>query len=706
MKTRFTIKNFRRFDSEGVTLDLKPITILTGTNSSGKSSVIKALVAMSSFWEKMTQEVNLKGKDPFKYYINFSDVKLDLGGFNNVLHFSENKDGFISFQYSVDIGRCGSRLIVEYRFVAQENDKANFGWLDRITIKDSEGSLLFQAEKNNPDYYFDLNLFKKAYSKCIRGRLAYNFSRIHTENYEELGITKEHAKWMKEEEIPSLNKEMSEFEQSLFEAYYETSFSAFRGNEDRLFPDDSYSFLNTGTFFPMPVWTVLEGVDINSVFSTVTNKCLETSGKEVPEDLASDLSVILRDCQDKGYSSLLEYFVSMEDSECMFNDTKRYGEEYMKRFKHDSIVGDPSFFGRIKGHIAVVRGEYYDFTHKGIAFPLFNDEERFPKDIDDYKIIEEPFYEVNRKESQKLLREDIHFKFVHDTLGKISELLDTSYHFTTTNEFGDHLLNKENHYYALFCSYVLACIKDSLIPNFSKVFHFIGSDRAPVKRLYSLRDDNDSFSTILKEYNNAVINFDRERSFKPGDFVNKWLNEFGIAESLEIENVVGGLGLVVYLKKKDGRKTILADDGYGVTQLLSVLLSIETSVLLHYRINKNTNVTIAVEEPEIHLHPDYQSLLTDMFLDAYKNYHIHFIIETHSEYLVRRCQVRVAESFTNIEDNPFGVFYIPKDNIPYEMLFTKDGFFETKFGTGFYDAAGSDAMTLSRLAKRHRNELL
>ena len=38
MNNTYTIKNFRVFDEKGATLSIKPITILTGCNSSGKSS--------------------------------------------------------------------------------------------------------------------------------------------------------------------------------------------------------------------------------------------------------------------------------------------------------------------------------------------------------------------------------------------------------------------------------------------------------------------------------------------------------------------------------------------------------------------------------------------------------------------------------------------------------------------------------------------
>lgn len=46
MNTKITIKNFRVFDEDGVTFELNPLTILTGCNSSGKSSMVKAILLL------------------------------------------------------------------------------------------------------------------------------------------------------------------------------------------------------------------------------------------------------------------------------------------------------------------------------------------------------------------------------------------------------------------------------------------------------------------------------------------------------------------------------------------------------------------------------------------------------------------------------------------------------------------------------------
>ena len=108
---------------------------------------------------------------------------------------------------------------------------------------------------------------------------------------------------------------------------------------------------------------------------------------------------------------------------------------------------------------------------------------------------------------------------------------------------------------------------------------------------------------------------------------------------------------------------------------------------------------IILEEPEIHLHPKFQSLLAEMFLDAYEKYNIHFIVETHSEYLIRKTQVLVAEkNYVNEnelnEKNSFKIYYVPNGDKPYEMKFRTDGCFENDFGEGFFDEAENLAFKL------------
>ena len=171
--------------------------------------------------------------------------------------------------------------------------------------------------------------------------------------------------------------------------------------------------------------------------------------------------------------------------------------------------------------------------------------------------------------------------------------------------------------------------------------------------------------------------------------------------------------MLVYLEKEH-EKVLLADEGYGVTQLIALLLQIENKILnatswsfaiAHGLLGKSpiqyVPSVIFIEEPENHLHPKYQSLLADMFVEAYQKYNIHFIIETHSEYLIRKLQVLVADKENKLTPNDVSLNYVEKNedgiSTNRKIEIREDGSLDgSLFGTGFYDEADSLAMELFR----------
>ena len=92
-------------------------------------------------------------------------------------------------------------------------------------------------------------------------------------------------------------------------------------------------------------------------------------------------------------------------------------------------------------------------------------------------------------------------------------------------------------------------------------------------------------------------------------------------------------------------------------------------------------------------------------LKSYQKYNIHFIIETHSEYLIRRTQVITSEQRYESQEelnekNPFRVYYITKDSQLYDMRYRTNGLFGEKFGEGFMDEASKMHMTLLKNDRR------
>jgi len=105
---------------------------------------------------------------------------------------------------------------------------------------------------------------------------------------------------------------------------------------------------------------------------------------------------------------------------------------------------------------------------------------------------------------------------------------------------------------------------------------------------------------------------------------------------------------------KDQRSNTLVhnrDIGLGVTQIMPV---IGMSLLLKEH-------TIAIEQPELHLHPRIQAEIADEFIRSYKENENEFLIETHSEHLLLRIMKRMRHTAENKVDRDKSLDLTPDD---------------------------------------------
>jgi predicted ATPase len=119
-----------------------------------------------------------------------------------------------------------------------------------------------------------------------------------------------------------------------------------------------------------------------------------------------------------------------------------------------------------------------------------------------------------------------------------------------------------------------------------------------------------------------------------------WINHLKLAESLDVKDIAKRLNLfeVGVAGAGRGTKANLADVGFGVSQVLPVLVQ----GLLMRR-----GGIYLVQQPEIHLHPDAQAGLADFFIYL-ASHDVTTIVETHSEYLLLRLRRRLAEGIKPI----------------------------------------------------------
>lgn len=122
------------------------------------------------------------------------------------------------------------------------------------------------------------------------------------------------------------------------------------------------------------------------------------------------------------------------------------------------------------------------------------------------------------------------------------------------------------------------------------------------------------------------------------DLVNSLVDAEVLTDEWAQEVVEGraeALQDLVLIDKRSGTTVSHRDVGIGVSQVLPVLVSAYAS----------SGRLLAIEQPEIHLHPGLQAELGDVFLEsALGGAGNNFLIETHSEHLLLRIMRRMRQT--------------------------------------------------------------
>ncbi len=279
----------------------------------------------------------------------------------------------------------------------------------------------------------------------------------------------------------------------------------------------------------------------------------------------------------------------------------------------------------------------------------------------------------NTIEYQKLIEK-------RDSVGLDDEDEDENYSLTYANVLNLHTYNKD----------VKNWIQSFTAAVNSMKFVYLGANPTKQSALFPLREKGNTLAQAIHEFKQSGITKDSEEWI----FVKRWMKEFEVGEDFEISFYAGEA--YEFYVKENGQKNHLADKGMGSLQAMMLILRVAS--LIRKSKNKDQQFTLIVEEPELNLHPALQSKLTEFFHQVNRDYRFKFIVETHSEYVIRKSQaLGVNEDyFSNqkINPNPFRVYYFHKDKGPYLMEYRNDGKFKNEFGSGFFDESANLAFEI------------
>jgi hypothetical protein len=185
------------------------------------------------------------------------------------------------------------------------------------------------------------------------------------------------------------------------------------------------------------------------------------------------------------------------------------------------------------------------------------------------------------------------------------------------------------------------------------------------------------------------------RRGQPIESVATYLLKLGIASEISRQDLSAYHGSLNVTDSISKVVSNLADVGFGASQAIPVIRGCIS----------DTDSPLFLEQPEIHLHPKAQGELADLICKTSMRRQV--IVETHSEHMINKARVLVAEGTLRSED--VIILYVDRKKTGSQITkigINESGDFTEEWPAGFFDERYQDTLRLLDIKSRGGSSIL
>jgi len=653
----FELENWKIFKNKQ-SFAFPNISLLVGTNNSGKSSLVEAIkyaqILFKDFKYFNTQKDYLIGQygDQLKTLIEIS-LSGDLeyfGSFKNLVNFGNNSNVF-SFTLEVNNGLFPKGILLVNFCFSTDVQHHQIAFLKQITIRTTDDEIL-------------TSLAVKESGLSSNGKISYSFPLIY--NY------------------------------AVLKKYYD------RASEIQVLIDEIKKIITYEDY--LEASENLEQVEnIVKRNRPEEYKKIVAFKKALSKEFSLNKQQIATWREVKKVPKLFfEYAYFTKNAAELDEGTARKIDEFFLQKTDKSFIKFKKNFLLLAENIECVIFEY--LWEKQMSLSLFIAAHEGINFIQGYNELGE----IGGLEIVNIAPHDEIFEYIVKKL-TLEKKIANSDDITLFFSLGIMLAPDDSKIGGLFNELECTCLKQ--ISNF-KNFYFTSYKAKKLSNFYTFKNNDlgldERIFQVFSKGQNVLLS-------EVYIFINRYLNIFNIGEKIKIIPLTT-INAVSFEVEKNKLSFNITSLGYGSTNILILLLSILSIAsknfipsLPPFRKNKTySNAVLFIEEPEANLHPALQSKLADLILEANKRFNIQFVIETHSEYLIRKLQYFTGKGELNPSYIQIYYFYHP-EKVPMgeeqvkKININIDGSLTDNFGGGFFDEATSWKFELLKLNNPQKN---